>query len=168
MAARPPKKPLKNLRRYGLATVGVVAAVGGMAGNLGSIIDLFDRFFGAEESTKEATLPSVPIAGTWQAEVTYDWGAKYTERFNFKVDGGKVGGTATYLGRARGILEGEMVGDKLTFVLKTQEVLGGSPSREVQHQYQGVASPNQIRFVLQTTGGYSEHVPVEVTAQRAP
>lgn len=168
MATKPPKKPLRNLRRLGLATVGVVAAVGGVAGNLGSILDLFDRFFGVEESTQEATLPSVPIAGTWQAEVTYDWGAKYTERFNFKVEGSEVGGTATYLGRARGILEGKMVGEKLTFVLRTQEVLGDSPSREVQHQYRGVATPDQIRFVLQTTGGYSEHVPVEFTARRTP
>lgn len=113
-------------------------------------------------------MPSVPIAGTWQAEVTYDWGAKYTERFDFKVEGSEVGGTATYLGRARGILEGKMVGEKLTFVLRTQEVLGNSPSREVQHQYRGVATPDQIRFVLQTTGGYSEHVPVEFTARRTP
>ncbi len=61
-----------------------------------------------------------------------------------------------------------MVGEKLTFVLRTQEVLGNSPSREVQHQYRGVATPDQIRFVLQTTGGYSEHAPVEFTARRTP
>jgi hypothetical protein len=148
--------------------VGVVAAVGGVAGNLGSIIDLFERFFGPEENTREATLPSVPIAGAWQAEVRYDWGAKHTERFNFRVEGSEVGGTATYLGRARGILEGKMAGEKLTFVLKTQEVLGDSPSRAVLHQYRGIATPDRIRFVLQTTGGYTEHLPVEFTAQRVP
>src|SRR6185295_19480399 len=29
----------------------------------------------------------IALAGDWSAEVTYDWGDKYTERFVFTVDG---------------------------------------------------------------------------------
>src|SRR5262245_7493224 len=47
--------------------------------------------------------PGVSLAGNWSAEVTYDWGAKYTERFVFKVDGDAVLGTASFLRVPRGI-----------------------------------------------------------------
>lgn len=165
MSNKPPKS-LLILRRYGIAAIGVLAAIGGVAGNLGSIVDLFDKFTSKEASvTAELVAPTVAIDGTWQAEVTYDWGLKRQERFSFKVEGNEVTGTASFLGVARGILEGKVSGDKLSFVTRTPEV-SGNDTKETEHRYKGSLSAGEIRFTMQTTGGLSEHVPIEFKATR--
>jgi hypothetical protein len=121
--------------------------------------------------------PAAPdIAGRWQAEVTYDWpNAKYTEAFNFQVDADEVLGTACYLAAERAIWNGKLTGNKLTFVTKTQVLTFGTDwknhraereEREEVHHYRGKISQDEIRFSMQTEGGFSSHVPIEFTARR--
>jgi hypothetical protein len=110
------------------------------------------------------------INGAWKAEVTYDWqNAKYSETFTFGGDGEEVHGTASFLGMKRAILEGKAKKDKLQFITKTQEVVGDwSNPKDVVHRYQGKVSGDEIKFIMQTEGGSSEHTPIEYTARKVP
>ena len=111
------------------------------------------------------------INGAWEAEVTYDWpNADYVERFDFQGEGDEVYGTASFLGKRRTILEGRIEKDRLRFITRTRELLGGDSEnpRDVVHRYRGKFLGGEIKFVMQTEGGYSEHVPIEFTAQRRP
>jgi len=110
------------------------------------------------------------ISGEWEAVVTYDWpNAKYSETFSFKVEGNNVFGSASFLGVRRTVRNGNLSGDRLTFVTKSQERLGStSEPRETRHHYRGRVLKNEIQFVMQTDGGHSEHSPVEFTARRKP
>ena len=138
---------------------------------LGSIVIALSTFTNASRNLlsllAEDTRPD--INGVWTAEVTYDWkNAKYVEKFSFRGEGSEIYGTASFLELNRGILEGEIIKDKLRFVTITQEVIDSSPARESVHEYQGRVSMDEIRFVLQTRGGYSEHVPIEFIARKMP
>lgn len=108
------------------------------------------------------------ITGEWRAEVTYDWdNAKYTEVFNFTVDGDEVLGTASFLTAKQAIWNGKLTGNKLTFITKTQQTCGDwNNSRECLHHYRGKIGPDEIRFSMQTEGGFTQHVPIEFTARR--
>ncbi|RKZ64206.1 MAG: hypothetical protein DRQ44_09430 [Gammaproteobacteria bacterium] len=107
------------------------------------------------------------INRSWKAEVTYDWqNAKYMETFTFRGDGEELYGTASFLGKKRGILEGVIKKDKLLFITKTQEVLGDKEPRTSIHRYRGKYSEDRIEFIMQTENGYSEHEPVEFTAKK--
>jgi hypothetical protein len=120
----------------------------------------------APAPTPGAATAAAAVSGDWQADVTYDWGAKYTERLSLKVDGHGVSGTASFLGVPRGITEGVLQDDRITFRTRTQEVAGDfSQAREVVHQYRGRVTGNTIAFTMQTEGGSSQ-VPVEFTATR--
>ena len=109
------------------------------------------------------------INGEWEAAVTYDWAnARYVEKFDFSGDGDEVYGTASFLGIKRGILEGSIREDRLRFITRTQETLGGDSKnrRDVVHHYRGVMLGKEIKFIMQTEGGFSEHVPIEFIAQK--
>ncbi len=111
-------------------------------------------------------LPGVDLAGEWSAEVTYDWGAKYTERFTFKLDGNEVLGTASFLGLRRGIVSGTLSGNSVLFQTRTQQVLGDwNNPKDVVHRYRGRISGDTITFYMQSEGG-SPSLPVEFTAKR--
>jgi hypothetical protein len=109
------------------------------------------------------------INGEWKAEVTYDWkSSKYTETFTFKGDGDEVYGTASLFERKRGILEGKIKKDELQFITITREILGSRPARDTIHDYRGMILGDEIKFILQTKGGYSEHIPIEFIAKKVP
>jgi hypothetical protein len=111
------------------------------------------------------------INGAWQADVTYDWpNARYVEKFDFRGSGEEVYGTASFLEGKKEILEGSIRKDGLRFITKTQEVLGGDwkNPRDVVHRYRGEFLGTEIKFILQTEGGYSEHIPIEFTAKKVP
>jgi hypothetical protein len=111
------------------------------------------------------------INGEWEADVTYDWlNSRHVENFIFRGEGDEVYGTASFLGKKKGILEGSIKKDGLRFITRTQEFLGGdwkSP-KEVVHRYRGQLLGNEIKFIMQTEGGYSEHVPIEFIAKKLP
>ncbi|MBP5986901.1 MAG: toll/interleukin-1 receptor domain-containing protein [Azonexus sp.] len=108
------------------------------------------------------------LAGRWEARVKYDWGAEHAERFDLRLDNGELHGTASYLGVARTIEQGRLVGERLDFVSRSQEVIGDGPGREVTHRYRGSLKEGELHFVLESGGGHSVHTPVEFVARRAP
>ena len=122
---------------------------------------------------RPAPAPPAPAAsrpavnGAWQAEVEYDWpGARHVERFDFTGEAGELQGSASFLGVRRGALEGSVGADGLRFVTRSAELLDGR-SLEQLHRYRGTLVGGEIRFVMQTEGGSSAHVPVAFIARRA-
>ena len=69
---------------------------------------------------------------------------------------------------ARGVLEGRVDAAGLGFVTRTSELTGtgGSQRRDIVHRYRGRLAGDEIRFVMQTEGGSSAHVPIEFVARR--
>ena len=117
-------------------------------------------------SGSEATRPAVDIGGRWTAAVKYDWGAEHRETFEFQVRGDQVNGSASFLRLPRSIEEGRLDGRRLSFLTRSDEVLGDAPPREVTHRYRGEVAGDAIRFTLETSGGYSRHPPLEFVARR--
>jgi hypothetical protein len=106
------------------------------------------------------------INGNWKATVTYDWpGAVYEETFNFEVDGTELSGTASFLKADRGIFDGKIEGNRVTFVTKTLATLDEKTSQDV-HSYKGTVEGNTIRFSMLTDSSVESHVPVHFTATR--
>ncbi|HUG22363.1 toll/interleukin-1 receptor domain-containing protein [Piscinibacter sp.] len=106
------------------------------------------------------------VNGTWEAQVTYDWpNAIHAERFVFAGIGEELHGTASFLRADRGILEGTVDADGLRFVTRTMQVMG-SDEKEQAHRYRGRLDGDQIRFVMQSEGGHTSHVPIEFVARR--
>ena len=106
------------------------------------------------------------VNGDWQADVTYDWNnARFSERFKFGGEADALHGSASFLRVARGVLEGRVDGAGVSFVTRTSES-GGSGDSAVVHRYRGRLAGDELRFVMQTEGGSSPHVPVEFVARR--
>jgi len=137
-------------RRRSLAAI--AAAILVIATGLGAFFSLRSR--------------PAPIAldGNWSAEVTYDWGDKYTERFSFTSDSGAVIGSASFLRVPRGIVDGSLTGDRVVFQTRTEEV-SGDRTAGVVHRYRGTIAGDTIAFTMQSEGG-SSSVPVQFTAKR--
>jgi hypothetical protein len=114
-----------------------------------------------------AVAPRPAINGLWQAEVVYDWpGARYTEQFDLRGEAGALHGSASFLGVARGVLEGRVDADgSLQFVTRTTETVGAS-SAETTHRYRGRQVGDALRLVMQTEGGSTAHQPIEFVARR--
>ena len=108
------------------------------------------------------------VNGEWQADVTYDWdNARFSERFRFSGDADELHGSASFLGVARGVLEGRVDAAGVVFVTRTSESSGGSDGgAAVVHRYRGRLAGEELRFVMQTEGGSSAHVPIEFVARR--
>ena len=100
------------------------------------------------------------ISGVWQGEVAYSWGPTYTERFLFQAEGDKLFGTASFLAFKRGIEDGRIEGDKISFTVRFQTVSEGMTS-EHRNRYLGTVSGNQIHFRMQDDRG---NPPVEFVA----
>jgi hypothetical protein len=113
-------------------------------------------------------LPTVRLAGEWTAEVTYYRNVTHTERFVFKVDGDEVFGTASYLGTARGILEGTLSDDRILFSTQTHVCYDAACDnpRNVLHRYRGTISGDAIAFYYMQIEEGSADQPREFTATR--
>jgi hypothetical protein len=119
-----------------------------------------------KEKEKQDEMTRPDISGDWEAEVDYDWtNATYTEIFSFKVEDSEVLGTASFLGTKRGVLDGKLDGNKLTFHSITR-TRSGDQSFDSVHHYRGRASGDEIKFIMQTVGDASDHIPVEFTAKK--
>ena len=106
------------------------------------------------------------VNGEWQADVNYDWpNARYVERFVFGGEAGDLHGSASFLRVPRGILEGRAEAGGLSFVTRSTELAGGAAGETV-HRYRGQLAGSEIRFVMQTEGSGSAHLPVEFVARR--
>ncbi|HEX4320224.1 MAG TPA: toll/interleukin-1 receptor domain-containing protein [Acidobacteriaceae bacterium] len=108
----------------------------------------------------------VNISGKWKATVTYDWpGAVYEETFNFEIAGTEVSGTASFLKADRGIFDGKIEGDRISFVTKTIATMDDKSSQDV-HSYKGVVEGDTIRFTMLTDSSVESHVPIHFAAKR--
>jgi hypothetical protein len=133
----------------------LIASAVGLAGLL---LGGFWLFSGAEKGTA--------VTGLWIAQVRYDWGAEHGERFDLQLAGGRLRGTASYLGLPRSIIDGQVESDgSLEFTTNTESLSGGSLST-LTHRYRGRSVPEGIRFVLETSGGSPAATPVEFIARR--
>jgi hypothetical protein len=108
--------------------------------------------------------PTPSFAGEWVADVRYDFGAQISERFIFRQDGRNLSGVASFLGVDRAIVDGKVEKNEITFITRSEEILGDE-RRQTQHHYRGTLDSGQIRLVMQTVGGSSDHPPVEAIAK---
>jgi hypothetical protein len=111
--------------------------------------------------------PEPSVAGEWVAEIQYDFGPRISERFVFREDRGALGGVASFLGVDRTIVEGRITKNEISFTTRTEEMLGDK-RRLTQHHYRGTLAGDEIRLVMETEGGSSDHPPVEGIARRKP
>jgi hypothetical protein len=100
------------------------------------------------------------VAGEWAAPVRYAWGVDATERFRLAVDGGVVSGTASFLGVPRGVVDGRVEGDTVTFRTRIAE---GPGAPAFVNAYRGRMDGDVIRFVLEDDRGTP---PAEMVARR--
>jgi hypothetical protein len=92
------------------------------------------------------------VSGVWEGEVIYSWGAKYKERFFFEPEGDKIFGTASFLGSKRGIEDGKIEGDRISFRVSYEEMLG-SVNRDVKNYYTVRVSGNDLSVRMQDSRG---------------
>jgi hypothetical protein len=111
--------------------------------------------------------PAPDFAGRWVADIQYDFGGRHSERFQFRTDSGNLSGVASFFRVDRGIVEGKVADDQISFTTRTEEIAGGE-TRQAQHHYRGRLVGDEIRFVMQTEGGFSDHPPIEFVAKRMP
>ena len=114
---------------------------------------------------------SKALNGRWSARVRYDWDASYAETFELTADAhadGSIHGTASYLKEPRIIENGRLQTDRITFVTHSRDIQGDAPPRDVTHHYRGTLVGDELHFVLETSGGYASHTPVEFVARRVP
>ena len=64
------------------------------------------------------------FAGLWEAQVHYSWDGSFNEAFDFKADGNKWFGTASFLGVKRGIHGGRISAGQITFSVRFQSMSG--------------------------------------------
>ena len=108
--------------------------------------------------------PPAEVGGSWSAEVNYPWGVSMPESFDFRVEGDRVIGTATYLGYPRAVESGSVTADRITFSTRAEEILGDE-RRAYENHYDGLVSPRGIQFVLVDSRGNG---PIEFTARKNP
>ncbi|HEY0759725.1 MAG TPA: toll/interleukin-1 receptor domain-containing protein [Acidisarcina sp.] len=116
-------------------------------------------------ASKEPIKPAADITGRWEATVTYDWGDKYTETFDFEVDGTELSGTASLFKAARGIFDGKVEGNRISFTTKTITEMNGQTSQD-EHLYKGLIEGNTVQFTMLTDSSVESHVPIHFTATR--
>ena len=153
----------RSWRRWAAAAivVAVIAAAGSAA--------LMYRGAGEPAAESEPAVavppPAAELAGTWTAPVSYPWGVQLTERFVFSIDRTMLSGTASFLGVARGIIEGSVEGDRIRFQTRTTEMFGDQQF-PVTHRYSGRFAQDTIEITMQSEGRTTE-VPITFTASRA-
>lgn len=154
----PQARSARRTSHWKMVTVSVAALVSAYA--------LFHFASNTPQQTPAGVASSpAEITGRWVARVTYDWGDQHDEVFEFKTLGSELHGTASYLTGRLTIENASREGEWLRFTTRSQEILGNSPWKEASHRYTGRIIGDQIEFILETTGGYSIHPPVEFVAQ---
>ena len=107
---------------------------------------------GGDVSREVKSSAAAAISGRWTGDVTYGWGPTYTEQFLFHAEGDKLFGTASFLAFKRGIEEGQLSGDRISFSVRFQEALGET-TIERRNRYTGTLSGGQIHFRMQDDKG---------------
>ena len=118
---------------------------------------------GKVSDTERPPVQTVNIAGTWYASVKYSWGDTHPEVFEFEVNGRALSGSGSYVTVKRGILNGTIDGNHISFET-TSDTGFGEQRHQEKHRYRGTASDNAIEFVLDSDSASSS--PVKFTAHR--
>jgi len=107
------------------------------------------------------------VSGKWNATVKYDWGDSYPEIFELEVYGKDLSGSASFLGLGRGILDGKIEGNEISFMTRSFSTIGSDEKTyEDKHLYKGIVENNEIRFTMLTDSSTESHVPIHFTASR--
>jgi hypothetical protein len=106
----------------------------------------------------------VALAGSWSGEVIYSSGEKFQEEFFFQTEDGKLFGSASFLAAKRGIEEGKVEGENISFFIRFQEVSGGT-TNEHKNTYWGELAGEKIQMKLQDDRG---NPPVEFVLSKNP
>jgi TIR domain len=104
------------------------------------------------------------FTGYWSGEVIYSWGEKFQEQFFFQPEDGKLFGNASFLAARRGIEEGKVEGENISFFVRFQEASGGTTT-EHKNTYWGTLAGEGIRMRLQDDRG---NPPVEFVLNKSP
>lgn len=83
------------------------------------------------------------LTGRWRGEVVYPWNAKYQEVFFFTFEGPTLFGTASFIGIKRGIEEGRIIGETITFKVRFEETAGDG-TRLGTNRYEGRLSGESL------------------------
>lgn len=150
-AAKMPEAPVsggfwRSLPGILTAAAAIITASAGLVAALSQ-----SGFFGSDEEPVQP-VPSIEIAGQWTANVAYPWDVTMDETFSFMVEGDSLRGTASFLGVPRGIENGRVRGDTISFTTRTQEMLG-STTNDVELRYNGLVSTRGIDFIWQDSRG---------------
>ena len=161
-------KPLLSASRRPARRSRLLWGLAALAASVWLVVDLTGNWPGrsSEQAKQVSAELTQSISGRWVANVKYDWGAEHAERFDLRLDNGEVQGTASYLRVARSVEQGILKGEQISFVTRSQEVVGDGPGREVMHRYRATLKAGELHFVLESGGGFSTHPPVEFVARR--
>lgn len=108
------------------------------------------------------------VAGRWLATVKYDWGDTYPEIFDFEVHGNELSGTASLLQAPRGIMDGIISDDRLSFTTHSLTSISSDEKTHVdKHYYKGLVQKDAIEFTMMTDSEVESHVPIHFTAHKA-
>jgi hypothetical protein len=111
-----------------------------------------------------STAAGAAFAGSWSGEVIYSWGEKFKEEFFFQREDGKLFGNASFLAAKRGIEEGKVEGENISFFVRFQEVSEGT-TIEHKNTYWGKSAGEKIQMRLQDDRG---NPPVEFVLNKSP
>jgi len=151
--------PTRRVPRWLIPAAAVLVAVAGVAIFSGV------RYRQSKEAAAQVESAAASVRGKWSGTVKYDWGDSYAETFDFEVAGRELSGTASFLQRGRGILDGKLEGNRVSFTTKSMVSIG-EKSYEDKHYYKGTVEGDAIRFSLMTDSGAESHVPVYFTVRR--
>jgi len=151
--------PTRRVPRWLIPAAALLLAVAGVAIFSGV------RYRQSKEAAAQVESAAASVRGKWSGTVKYDWGDSYAETFDFEVAGRELSGTASFLQRGRGILDGKLEGNRVSFTTKSIVSIG-EKSYEDKHYYKGTVEGDAIRFSLMTDSGAESHVPVYFTVRR--
>ena len=107
------------------------------------------------------------LTGVWQAEVTYDWGDRHPERFEFRRHAGQWAGTASFLRHPRAIEQLRFDGSNLHFETRSESSMGSETRRPTQRYAAELGADGRaLDFRLEIDGGFGSPRPVSFTARR--
>ena len=118
---------------------------------------------------KPAAAARAQVNGTWQADVTYDWdNARFSERFTFAGEADELHGSASFLGVARGVVEGRVDATRASASSRARanRAAPAAAARRSCIVTAAALAGDELRFVMQTEGASSAHVPIEFVARR--
>ena len=149
-------------RRRLIALTGVGLALAAVAGG----VSLLRHGTPLMETFAFLTGQRVKIAGKWKAGVTYGaWIGVYPETFNFEVSGMDLSGSAGFLGTDRGIFDGKVEGDHISFMTKSVTEMDDKKYQD-KHYYKGIVEGDTIQFTMNTDSEWFSERPVHFMASR--